>query len=81
MTGWRVLTIDGPDLRAGQRVELPAGTALGLAPPSQRGVATMSVLIPAGVRVGVSGGAVVLLDLTSVTVLAVSAAGLQTAIF
>ncbi len=81
VVGWRILTVDGPDLRAGQRIGLPSGTALGLAAPALRGVATMSVLIPAGTRVGLSGGAVVLLDAADVAVVAVSAAGLQTAMF
>lgn len=81
VVGWRVLTLDAPDLRAGQRVELPEGTVLGLAAPADPTAATLSVLVPAGTRVGVSGGTVVLLDTVAATVLAVSAYGAQAALF
>lgn len=78
--GWRMLTAV-LDVRAGQRVALVAGTVLALAPPAIRTAATMSVVLPAGTRVAVSGGALILVDDATVEVLSASTDGMQTALF
>lgn len=78
--GWRMLTAT-MDVHAGQRIALAAGTVLALAAPAIRTAATLSVVIPAGTRVGVSGGALILLDEATVEVLSASTDGLQTALF
>lgn len=76
VVGWRLL--DGVlDVVPGQQVALPAGTVLGLAPPTELTPAALAVLIPAGTLIGVVGGALVLADATTVQVLAGGAGGVQ----
>lgn len=76
VVGYRVMS--GPlDAAPGQQVQLPAGTALGLAPPDVLTTATMTVLLPAGTAVGVTGGALILAEAATVAVLASGAAGVQ----
>lgn len=76
VVGWRVMS-DTLDVAPGQTVELPAGTVLGLAAPQALTSATLAVLVPAGTRVGVTGGALLLTEPATVSVLASGAGGVQ----
>lgn len=76
VVAWRLL--DAPlDATPGQQLTLSAGTALGLAAPDELTVTVLSVLIPRGTLVGVTGGAVVLGEAATVQVLASGAGGTQ----
>lgn len=76
VVGWRLLDAT-LDVVPGQQVRLPAGTTLGLVAPTELTTTTLAVLVPAGTMVGVSGGALVLADQTTVQVLAAGAGGVQ----
>jgi hypothetical protein len=56
----------------GQTITLPGRPVLGLAPPAA-GTIVLTVMIPAGVEVGVAGGAVMLAEGTQFTLLGVAA--------
>jgi len=74
VVGWRVMSL-ALSVVPGQQLELPAGTVLGLAPPSEPDATTLAVLVPAGTPVGVTGGALMLPTPTTVLVLTAGAAG------
>jgi len=80
VVGWRLL--DAPvDAVPGQVVQLPAGTTLALAAPSELDPLTLAVRIPAGVVVGVAYGTMVLPEGAVARVLADGQAGTQTTLF
>ena len=74
VVGWRVMSL-ALSVVPGQQLELPAGTVLGLAPPSEPDATTLAVLVPAGTPVGVTGGALVLPAPATVLVLTAGEAG------
>lgn len=57
----------------GQSITLPGSPVFGLLPPASASVVVMTVMIPAGVSVGVAGGAVVLAEGTVFELLGVGA--------
>lgn len=79
VVGWRQMA-GVLDAMPGQMMSVPAGTVLGLAAPSALNAATLAMRIPAGVSVAVSGGALTLMEPTTVTIIGAGGSGVQTAL-
>jgi hypothetical protein len=76
VVGWRVLDLP-LDADPGQRIELPAGTTLGLASPRELDARALAILVPARTAVGISGGTLTLAEPVTLEVLAAGDAGVQ----